>query len=111
VTPGHADYLAVPDAGSRLTDGVVVEANVVARLLGMKLLRLEADIVLAPAELRAASALAEPGYGSPAGHEATWRLIPGLEPHATVESDRRVPEAARLLREAEASLASARATR
>ena len=46
---------AVP--GGRLSDGVVVKGHIVARLFGMKLLRVEADVVLLPAGVRPATAL------------------------------------------------------
>ena len=37
------------DGGASLSTGAVVHANVLARLLGVRILRLEADVVLAPA--------------------------------------------------------------
>lgn len=43
--------VAVASPNSTLANGVVVEANVLARLLGMRLLRLEAHLVLTPAEV------------------------------------------------------------
>jgi hypothetical protein len=39
----------VPDPTSQLADGVLVEAQIRARLLGAPILRLDAEIVLAPA--------------------------------------------------------------
>ena len=44
--------VAHPGGGSGLSDGIVVEASVLARLLGIKLLTLEGTVVLSPAELR-----------------------------------------------------------
>jgi hypothetical protein len=44
---------AVPDPGKRLSDGVLVEARIRARLIGIPLLKVEASIVLAPAGLTA----------------------------------------------------------
>jgi hypothetical protein len=41
-----------PGGGSGLSDGIVVEASVLARLLGIKLLTLEGTVVLSPADLR-----------------------------------------------------------
>ena len=38
-------------AGRSLSDGVVVEASVLGRVFGVRLLRLEATVVLSPAEL------------------------------------------------------------
>ena len=43
------DVVLVPDLSSSLNDGVAVRAHVRARLLGLRLLRLEADVVLVPA--------------------------------------------------------------
>lgn len=40
-----------PKTTKSLSDGVVVEASVVARLLGIKLLRVKAHVTLMPAEL------------------------------------------------------------
>lgn len=42
---------AVPDRNRRLPEGVLVEAAVVARLPGLRLLKLDATVTLAPAEL------------------------------------------------------------
>jgi len=47
-----SSVIAVPDSTGNLSDGVVVEADVSARLLGLKVLRLRADVVLMPARLR-----------------------------------------------------------
>jgi hypothetical protein len=44
---------AVPDPRKRLSDGVLVEACIRARLMGMPLLKIEGTIVLAPAGLTA----------------------------------------------------------
>jgi hypothetical protein len=44
---------AVPDPRKRLSDGVLVDACVRARLLGIPVLKVEATIVLAPAGLSA----------------------------------------------------------
>ena len=47
---------AVPGAGRSLSDGVVVEASVLGRVFGIRLLRLEATVVLSPAELTGVAA-------------------------------------------------------
>lgn len=44
-----------PDATSHLSDGVVVETRLVARLLGMRILRVDGVVHLAPARLERAS--------------------------------------------------------
>jgi hypothetical protein len=40
-----------PSESTSLSDGVVVEATVIARLLGLKLLRVKAHVTLLPADL------------------------------------------------------------
>ena len=42
-----------PDRSKRLSDGALVEASVAARLLGMRILTLEATIALVPADVAA----------------------------------------------------------
>jgi hypothetical protein len=50
-----------PDRTRRLSEGALVQASVRARLLGLTLLRLDATVVLAPAEISdARSAALEP---------------------------------------------------
>ena len=44
-----------PDGRRRLSEGALVEASVVARLLGVRLLRVHATVALAPAEVRPAT--------------------------------------------------------
>src|SRR5688500_8791623 len=53
-----AGLTAVPDPGKRLSDGVLVEACIRARLLGIPLLKIEATMVLAPAGLTAPTSAA-----------------------------------------------------
>ena len=45
----------MPDDDARLADGVLVEADVHARVLGLRLLRLDATVVLLPAGTRQAA--------------------------------------------------------
>ena len=40
-----------PDAGAQLADGVVVETRLVARLLGMRVLRVDGTVCLSPARV------------------------------------------------------------
>ena len=42
---------AIPDGARRLADGLIIEACIVARLLGVRLLRVEATVVVSPAEM------------------------------------------------------------
>jgi hypothetical protein len=50
-----AALTVAPDPRKRLSDGVLVEACIRARLMGMPLLKVEASVVLAPAALTSAS--------------------------------------------------------
>ncbi|MGB2712165.1 MAG: hypothetical protein WBC33_11695 [Conexibacter sp.] len=44
---------AIPDRRRRPSDGLVVEASIVARLLGIRLLKLDATVVIVPADVTA----------------------------------------------------------
>jgi hypothetical protein len=95
-----ATLAAVPSRAKRLSDGVLVEASVVGRVLGLRLLTVRASVVLAPAEVtgapsahpdlpvRAATPAApvRPTRGRAAGRELA-------------EAVRRIDEGARLLAE------------
>jgi hypothetical protein len=48
-----------PAPGKHLSDGLVIDASVFARVLGLRLLRLEARVALMPTDFSAASA--DPG--------------------------------------------------
>lgn len=51
-SPVDGEYLAVRAApGGRLSEGLVIDASILARLLGVRLLRLDARIRFVPAEL------------------------------------------------------------
>jgi hypothetical protein len=41
----------IPDSSKQLSDGVVVQASVLARLLGVKLLTVDATVLVSPAQL------------------------------------------------------------
>jgi hypothetical protein len=43
----------VADRRRRLSDGALVEATILARVLGMRLLKLDASVVIVPADLAA----------------------------------------------------------
>jgi hypothetical protein len=61
----------VPDGGAQLSEGLVVEASLVARLLRLRLLVIDARLIMAPAHVkgrgqRAADAVEEPlALGTP----------------------------------------------
>lgn len=44
--------MVIPDSSKRLSDGLVIETAVVARLLGVKLLTLEGTVLASPAHLK-----------------------------------------------------------
>ena len=52
--------VAGPGGGRRLADGLVIDAAIVARLLGVRLLRIEAALSVAPARFAAPRALPVP---------------------------------------------------
>ncbi len=47
----HPAGTLAPDAASHLSDGVVVETRLIARLLGVRVLRIDGVVHLAPARL------------------------------------------------------------
>jgi hypothetical protein len=49
-----------PDADSNLADGIVVETRLVARLLGVRLLRVDGVVLLSPGRVRAAHPAVRP---------------------------------------------------
>lgn len=85
-----APALVTPDASGSQTDALVIEANVLARLLGVKLLTLQGTVLVSPAQVRALAAestrqgrahheLAElPESRAPSNSAGTQLLGPGL---------------------------------
>jgi hypothetical protein len=88
---------AAPDRRKRLSEGVLVEAFVVARLLGLRLLKLDATVVLMPADVGAQRA-------APRDPPA----LDGLPPARLYPAGRGLAEAIRHLDEGEELLAQAR---
>ena len=86
-----------------MSDGVVVETSVLARLLGIKLLTVEGIIVLSPAQVRAARPVGwtPDGPQLPAGFNGGSG---GRRQRETMRSPRATPEAERAVG---ASLATA----
>jgi hypothetical protein len=82
-----------PDEESRLSDGVLVETALVARVLGMRLLRVDGTVLLAPARLHARSVRS-------ASTESTTVVTSSLVPDTrSLEPGARLVQAARLLRD------------
>jgi hypothetical protein len=46
------DLVAVPDSDGQLSEGLLVEATLVARLLRVRLLAIDARLIVAPAQVR-----------------------------------------------------------
>ena len=88
--------------GAPRSEGILVEASVVARLLGMRLLKLDATVVLSPADV--------------ATRSATPRDLPTIEsgrasevlPRRPHPAGRGLAEAVRHIKEGEELLAEAR---
>jgi hypothetical protein len=62
--------IAVPDGGRQLSEGLLVDASVVARLLRVRLLEIDARLVVAPAQVRDVGSRAPP----PGTHAIGTRL-------------------------------------
>lgn len=77
--------MVIPDSSKRLSDGLVIETAVVARLLGVKLLTLEGTVLASPAQLKEFEARA-PSV-SPAGAR------PAASSQVTPPAQRRAPTA------------------
>jgi hypothetical protein len=100
--------MAVPDRTRRLSDGVLVDASLQARLLGMRLLTVDATVVLAPADAggivpaglgvapRAAEGPRERTLPRPSG--GAWR-VPRPAGRGLAEAVRSINEGAELLAE------------
>ena len=82
---------AVADRRRRLSDGVLVDASIRARLLGLQLLTIDATVVLAPAEVTAPSSAAPDPPRRTSGRSSR---------HALAEAVRSIDEGAQLLAEA-----------
>ncbi len=99
--------LAVPDGTKRLSEGVIVEASVLARLFGIRLLTVHADVVIAPAETMAAPRRPY-APDEPAASPVQARLPPPA-PSQAVGSG--LADAVRMIDEGAATLAAARRRR
>jgi hypothetical protein len=107
-TTTPAGLRAIPDPGKRLSDGVLVEACIRARLLGMPLLKVEATIVLAPAGRTAPAAAARDlPIGSSARPSRAASTRSGDSREGLAEAVRTISEGAELLAEARRNGSSA----
>lgn len=92
---------ATPDGRKRLSEGIVVEASVLVRLLRIRLLRLDAEVVIVPAEVTAPPSLSS-GSRQPPARSA------GVAPPRSRPTGGRLAEAVRCIDEGAALLAEAR---
>ena len=93
---------AVPDRRRRVSDGVLVEASILARVLGLRLLTLDVTLVLVPAEVSAPAPPSAP-RGLPAGASPRRYGPPPARPvpgGGLADAVRSINEGAELLAEA-----------
>ena len=100
-TKAPAALTAIPDRRRRLSDGVLVDASIHARLLGLRLLTVDASIVLVPADVTGTSPAAHPPAQRPPRSSA-------LVPRRTVAAGPRLAQAVRSINEAAEVLAETR---
>lgn len=105
-TPTTLAVLSIPGSTRRLSEGVALKASVIARLLGMRLLTLDATVLVAPAEITATTTV-------PSSSPPPSLPLPPALPHRPAGRSRPVGdglrEAARDIEAGAASLAAARA--
>jgi hypothetical protein len=99
---------ALPDRRRRPSDGILVEASILGRVLGLRLLKLDAVVMLVPADVAPPSSAARaerPSPGSPAGRpqppstSSPARPVTGRSRLA--EAVRNIDEGAEILAEAQ----------
>ena len=101
-TTGPVALTAIPDRRRRLSDGVLVDASIHARLLGLRLLTVDATIVLVPADVAGPSGM---------DHRAAERPAPrpvAAAPRRSVAAGPRLAQAVRTINEAAELLADTR---
>ena len=54
--PAPPTLTAIPDRAGRLSDGVLLQATIWARFLGIRILTVDTTVVISPADIDAASA-------------------------------------------------------
>jgi hypothetical protein len=98
-----ANLIAVPDGGRQRLDGLVIEASVVARLFRIRLLAIDASLVVSPAHVKARSPAVSPAH--------VQARSPAVTPHARSRTiGPALAAAERFIDEGAASLAVSRAT-
>jgi hypothetical protein len=102
-----------PDRRRRLSDAALVEASVAARLLGMRILTLNATVALVPADVTAAThpVRDRPPSEDQAAHvpmrsSGDSRARPGTAKHNLADAVRNLEEGARLLADVQRNAAT-----
>jgi hypothetical protein len=93
---------AVPDRNRRLADGVLVDASILARVLGIRLLTLDARVTVLPADVKRASpAPTESRRPRTSARSSSVALQPpGAIGHGLADAVRAINEGAAILAEA-----------
>jgi hypothetical protein len=94
--------MATPDRRRRLSEGVLVDASIRARLLGIRLLTIDATVVLAPADVTAPSVAAHDPPRRPSVRPS------GISRNRSAATGRGLAEAVRSINEGAELLAEAR---
>jgi len=96
----------VPHPGSRLSDGVVIETSVLARLFGIRLLTLEGTVLVTPAQVQPAETFVPEVSRDPLSADQESSRSPRSSRVASAPTDvppgrvgHRLGEAARLLQQ------------
>ena len=93
--------MAIPDRRRRLSEGVLVDASIRARLLGIRLLTIDATVVLAPADVTAPSVAAhDPPQRASVRSSGISRNRSAATGHGLAEAVRSINEGVELLAEA-----------
>ena len=95
------ELMAIPDRRRRLSEGVLVDASIRARLLGIRLLTIDATVVLAPADVTAPSDAAhDPPRRPSVRPSGISRNRSAATGHGLAEAVRSINEGVELLAEA-----------
>jgi hypothetical protein len=93
--------MATPDRRRRLSEGVLVDASIRARLLGIRLLTIDATVVLAPADVTTPSVAAhDPPRRASVPSAGISRNRSPATGHGLAEAVRSINEGVELLAEA-----------
>lgn len=92
-TPAPGPLTVAPDRRRRLSDAVLVEASLVARLAGIRLLTIDATVTLVPADVSTSTS-------TPGGAPVPRRQLSAVAGHRLAEAVRSIDEAEQLLAQA-----------